>query len=70
MGKSGKIVWAILVCFFILSGMFGFFLGLYYSKMANSGPRSCSNTFWMTSGTSNLLTKSGPVDLLTITKML
>ena len=60
-------------------GDFGFFLffncicgfmGLYYSKMANSGPRTYCNTFGVIWGTSKIWSKSGPVDLLSITKML
>ena len=37
--------------------------------MANQGTRTFSDTFWMISGTSKNWSKSGPVDLLTITKM-
>ena len=39
-------------------------------EMANEDPRTFSNTFWMISGTSKILSKSGPVALLIITRML
>ena len=58
-------------CFFLIrSCIFWGFWGLYYSKMANEGPRSYPNTFWMILGTSKFLSKSGPADLLIITKRL
>ena len=38
--------------------------------MANYRFRMDSNTFWMISGTTNIFTKSGPVDPVFITKML
>ena len=48
----------------------GTFLGLNYFQMANYWFLMDSNTFWMISGTSNMFTKSGPVDPVFITKML
>ena len=44
--------------------------GLNYSKMSNQGPRTYGNIFWMISGTSKKLSKSGPMDLLMISRTL
>ena len=46
------------------------FWGVYYSKMADSGPRTYCNAFCMIWGTSEILSKSGPADLPIITKRL
>ena len=51
-------------CFF--NGISGF----YFSRMARYRFMMDCNTFWMVSGTSKLLSKYGPVDLLSIAKML
>ena len=44
--------------------------GFNYSKMANYRFLIDSNTFWMDSGTSKILSKSGPVALPIIMKLL
>ena len=51
---------------------FNVLIGSYfnYSKMANYRFLIDSNTFWMDSGTSKILSKSGPVTLPTIIKIL
>ena len=61
-----------MLCFFSFfsNNMLWYFWGFNYSKMANQGPRTYSNTFWMILGTSKFRSKSGPADLPIITKIL
>ena len=54
------------LCFNWGYGLWGF----NYSKMANYRFLIDSNTFWMDSGTSKILSKSGPVALPITTKLL
>ena len=49
------------MCFSCFLYNLGVFWGLNYSKMANEGPRTYCNTFWMISGTSKILRLVGPI---------
>ena len=58
--------------FFVFSCLLMFLVVLwdiYYSKIANYGPRSYCNTFQMLLGTLKIVSKSGPVEFLIITNM-
>ena len=50
-------------------GCFGASMGLCYSKMANLGFQTYSNTFWNMFGTSTHSKKYGPLDPVLITKI-
>ena len=67
---QGKQIKRFLGFFPILYCMFQAFRGLYYSQIANQGPRTFCNIFQMISGTSKIWSKSRPVDLLIITRIL
>ena len=56
--------------FLLFSCFLMFVLCFNYSKIANHRFLIDSNTFWMISGTSKFLSKSGPVDQLITTKLL
>ena len=50
--------------------MLWYFGGLNYPKMANQGPPTYFNTFWIIFGTSKKITKSKPVHLFFYVEML
>ena len=54
--RNWAMFWFVLVC----SCMFGFFMGFQYSKMANLGSQTYSNTFWIILGTSKNRPKMDP----------
>ena len=60
----------LLVCSCMFNNILWYSWSFYYSEMANEGPRTYSNTFWIIFGTSKNVTKCRPPGHLFITKIL
>ena len=67
--QQGIKIQAIFEFLLFFNGILMPFWGFNYSKMANYRFLIDSNTFWMDSGTSKILSKSGPVALPIIMKL-
>ena len=67
--STEKIRRLLLFCI-VFNGLLMVLIVFNYSKIANLGFRMDCNTFWDISGTSKILTTSGPVDPLFISKIL
>ena len=68
--KYGKEIKRVSVFSWFLKYSFKLLGGFNYSKMANLGTRTYSNTFWIIFGTSKNVTKSRPPRPLFITRIL